>query len=290
MLNSRLPQFANQHKEYNLFETPVTEKRSKRTGGTFVFSEQDVPGYKPRKFNFDDVDEEGKPSQAMSRLFANYKKNQNQKKRKAEKENEPEDTQPPPRKIPKITAIQGVIDREFDFKPVKNANYVAIEAMQAGSMLHQKKKHEAVLIKSLDDVLRMEGIAEQQQATRDAVKRKTAAEKQARKDNQTLRMDKQVLQTTLHHLFAKYHIWPMKELKKQTNQPEAYLRSVLEEMAFQHARGDWSGKWEMQKDYRDLHLANMQGQLEGEMAPSDAEMADDDDYDEESGGFLSALE
>ncbi|RMD40937.1 hypothetical protein DV735_g4181, partial [Chaetothyriales sp. CBS 134920] len=259
LLNSNLTQFSTQHKEYNLFETKPTERRAKRRGSALIFSEQDVPGYQARRFNFNDVDEQGNPVQANSKLFEKWKRSQNNKKRRADKEAGVEDTPQPQRwKIPKKTAIQGVISREFDVKPVKNADYLAIEAVQTGSMLHQKKKQEAVLIQSLDHVIQIEGTADQLKQNRDAVRRRQMREREDRKANQYQRLERPALQSLLHQLFARHKVWPFKELRLETKQPADYLKSVLEEIAFQPAKGDWAGKWVMKEEYRNTHLADLQ--------------------------------
>ncbi|RMZ84020.1 hypothetical protein DV737_g1360, partial [Chaetothyriales sp. CBS 132003] len=259
LLNANIAQFSTQHKEYNLFETPPAERRAKRKGGTLVFSEQDVAGYQPRRFNFNDVDEQGNPVQANSKLFEKWKRSQNNKKRRADKDGGAEDTpQSQRRKIPKKTAIQGVISREFDVKPVKNADYLAVEAAQTGSMLRQKKKQEAVLIQSLDDVIQIEGTADQLKQNRDAVKRRQIREREDRKANQYQRLERPALQSLLHQLFARHKVWPFKELRLETRQPADYLKGVLEEIAFQPAKGDWAGKWVMKEEYRNTHLADLQ--------------------------------
>ncbi|RMZ79701.1 hypothetical protein DV738_g3218, partial [Chaetothyriales sp. CBS 135597] len=259
LLNSNIAQFSTHHKEYNLFETQPTERRAKRKGGTVIFSEQDVPGYQARRFNFNDVDDQGNPVQANSKLFEKWKRSQNNKKRRADKEAGAEDTPQPQRwKIPKKTAIQGVISREFDVKPVKNADYLAIEALQTGSMLHQKKKQEAVLIQSLDHVIQIEGTADQLKQNRDAVRRRQMREREDRKANQYQRLERPALQSLLHQLFARHKVWPFKELRLETKQPADYLKSVLEEIAFQPAKGDWAGKWVMKEEYRNTHLADLQ--------------------------------
>ena len=276
MLNSNLPQFAHHHKEFNLFNPPADERRLKRKAGTLLFSEANLPGHKSRKINFDDLDEDGNPSQAISRLFEKHKRNLN-RKRRAEQDDGEEAPRWQPRKVSKRTAIQGVVGQEFNLEPVKNASYMQIEATQAGLMLKQEVRPEATLIKDLEEVLKMEGTAEQQQANRDAVKRRTAAEKKARKEHQYARMDKQALQTALHSAFARHRIWRIKDLQRDVKQPEFYLRGVLDEMAFQHKAGDWSGMWEMKAEYRESHAADLQEQFEGELAPErdDADITDD---------------
>jgi transcription initiation factor TFIIF subunit beta len=243
------------------------ERRVRPDANAFIFSEQDLPGYRSRKFNFDDLDEDGNPSQAASRLWESYKRKQNAKKRKAERDADPDAGPPPPRRIPKRTAIHGSIGREFDIKPVKNAEYLRIEAEQTIERLRPKDKTEAFVYSDVNIEKRLEGASEQLQENMQASKRRGAEQKQARKDNQFARLDKPELQAILHSAFAKYRVWKTKDLRAETKQPQQYLESVLREMAILHQRGDFAGHWELKDEYKNMMRGDMQAQYEGEVAP-----------------------
>lgn len=85
----------------------------------------------------------------------------------------------------------------------------------------------------------------------------------------------------LLELFRYYQYWGLRELKKKTNQPDAYLRDVLNEIATMWKSGDLNGKWELKPEFKERDaVAN---DVEG-MAPdaedSEPEVAEDDDENE----------
>lgn len=44
--------------------------------------------------------------------------------------------------------------------------------------------------------------------------------------------------------------WGVKALRERTQQPEAYLKEVLGEIAFLHRSGEWNGLWELRDNYK----------------------------------------
>ena len=79
-------------------------------------------------------------------------------------------------------------------------------------------------------------------------------------------------------LFRQHRIWGLRDLKARVNQPEAYLRETLEEIAYMWKQGDFNGKWELKDEYKqgDQRLLNPTGV---EIAPK----AEDTDADTKSG-------
>jgi len=137
MLN-RLPQLEGQPKEYNLFPAPPDRQKSRRPGQALVFSEKDLPGYKPRTFAWDEIDEEGNPGQGRSFLYERHKRELKRKENKGR-------FQPYARRpIPKQTAITGVIAKEFEAVPVKNDEFFAMEGRQTAELLKVPEKPQAV--------------------------------------------------------------------------------------------------------------------------------------------------
>ncbi|KAI0768120.1 transcription initiation factor IIF, beta subunit-domain-containing protein [Trametes elegans] len=59
----------------------------------------------------------------------------------------------------------------------------------------------------------------------------------------------------LFTLFNEQAQWPLKALRERTQQPEAYLRELLSEIAFQHRTGEHRGDWELSADYSDAKRA-----------------------------------
>ena len=144
MLN-RLHQLESQPKEYNLLPMPTERLKSKQPGQALVFSEKDLPGYKSKTFAWDDLDEEGNPSQGRSFLYERHKREQ--KRKEAKGRFQPYSRRP----IPKQTAIAGVVAKEFDLVPVKNEEYFVIEARQTAQMLKVPDRPIAIQLGSGDD-------------------------------------------------------------------------------------------------------------------------------------------
>ncbi len=138
MLLKSIPEFANEPKEYNLYRPPTERLRVRRPGQAFVFSEKDLPGYKPRAFAWDDIDEEGNPGQGRSFLYERHKRELKKK------ENKGRFVPYARRPIPKQTAIAGTVAREFEAVPVKNEEYFVLENKQASQMLKPPERETAV--------------------------------------------------------------------------------------------------------------------------------------------------
>lgn len=55
--------------------------------------------------------------------------------------------------------------------------------------------------------------------------------------------------------FKRYTHWPMRSLRAELNQPEAYLRQNLEKMAHLVRTGDFSGTWELKPEFKESNYA-----------------------------------
>lgn len=135
---SKLPQFEDEPKEYNLSLPPIEKIRSRRPGQALVFTEKDLPGYKARPFTWDDLDEDGNPAQGRSYLYENHKR------QIKKKENKGRYTPYARRPIPKQTAITGTVAKEFEVVPVKNDEYYVLENKQAKELLKIPDREHAI--------------------------------------------------------------------------------------------------------------------------------------------------
>lgn len=48
--------------------------------------------------------------------------------------------------------------------------------------------------------------------------------------------------------------WGLRPLREKTQQPEAYLKEVLSEIAFLHRSGEYNGMWELKENYKDENV------------------------------------
>ena len=54
----------------------------------------------------------------------------------------------------------------------------------------------------------------------------------------------------LFGLFRDREHWSVKMLREKTQQPEAYLKEVLGEIAFMHRSGEHNGTWELMANFK----------------------------------------
>jgi len=82
-------------------------------------------------------------------------------------------------------------------------------------------------------------------------------------------------------LFMEHRIWGLRDLKSRINQPEAYVREVLSDIAFMWKNGDFNGKWELKPEYkeRDAGFQNTTT-VAPEVAESDGDTPGPQDYDD----------
>jgi TFIIF, beta subunit N-terminus len=148
---NQLDSFRDHHKEWNLRPLPEQRSRNKVPGQTFIFSEQDLPGYKAKPFAWEKLDDDGNPGQGRSQLHERNKRDQKRKENSGRYE-------PYSRKaIPKKTALAGSVIRELEAVPVKNKDFREIQARQDRAMLAPPEKTEANFVGNMDE-LRSQGI------------------------------------------------------------------------------------------------------------------------------------
>ncbi len=79
--------------------------------------------------------------------------------------------------------------------------------------------------------------------------------------------------------FEKFSCWPLRSLKVELNQPEAYLKEVLERVATLTRSGIYVGTYQLQQSYKDTAKYNFSN-VKAEQAPevsSDFAGTDDED-------------
>lgn len=111
-----------------------------------IFSEKDLPGYKPRNIGVPGkVDSDGLPFQGRSNLYDSHKRELRKK------ENKGRFVPYARRPIPKQTAITGTVTKEYELTAVKNDEYYAIEANRAAEMLKVAEKDTSVFATGDED-------------------------------------------------------------------------------------------------------------------------------------------
>lgn len=64
------------------------------------------------------------------------------------------------------------------------------------------------------------------------------------------RMPRNQLLDALFALFRERSHWSIKVLRDKTQQPEAYLKEVLSDIAFLHRAGEHNGLWELLANFK----------------------------------------
>ena len=64
------------------------------------------------------------------------------------------------------------------------------------------------------------------------------------------RMPRDQLLDELFRAFQERERWPIKLLRERTQQPEAYLKEVLSEIASLHRSGEHNGTWELLPNFK----------------------------------------
>ncbi|KAJ7592678.1 transcription initiation factor IIF, beta subunit-domain-containing protein [Mycena floridula] len=98
------------------------------------------------------------------------------------------------------------------------------------------------------------------------------------------RMPRNQLLDLIFQLFRERSRWSLKPLRERTQQPEAYLKEVLSEVAHLYRSGEFNGLWELKENFKEegMKAENVPGPSFAEYT-NDVKMEtmDDDDDDDE---------
>ncbi len=66
------------------------------------------------------------------------------------------------------------------------------------------------------------------------------------------RMPRNQLLDLIFQLFRDQPYWGIRPLRERTQQPEAYLKEVLSEVASLHRSGEYNGLWELKDNFKEV--------------------------------------
>ncbi|KAL9130051.1 MAG: hypothetical protein Q9217_001655 [Psora testacea] len=219
MLDASIPKNRSVPKEYNMHIT------NQDSFNTFIFSEKDMPGY--RQFTSDRA-----PSHWLNRKRVEKKKIQSSFRRA----------------IPKQTILTGQVRTEINCLPVENDEYQRITDQRALLALRPKEK-----TKLLNTIVPGGGSILNPGTTGSAGDFTNFINKAnpVRRKGQMLkaaRMPRNDLLDLIYQAFQEYTYWPFKVLKDRVQQPEVYLKSTLEMIAFQAKSGSHMMEWQLKPE------------------------------------------
>ncbi|KAK8048582.1 transcription factor IIF beta subunit [Apiospora phragmitis] len=234
-------------KEYNF------DMRDSNLQNTFLFTEQDLPGFK-----------------------SNNNKQEGGRKR----------YQPYYRKaIPKKTVLAGKFKYELNCQPADTMETRHILAMRASDAL--KPRATTSMMSGMSGTRAMTknilnagaAPAGGRQGFIQTAKSKEKARKQA--PERAARLEQSQLRDALSACFRKWRYWTMKAFKQQLNQPEAWLRENLEQIATLHKSGAFANHWELNDVYKSIVSSSgevaQSGAAPGDLGDDDSELDGDDD-------------
>ncbi|KAI1434705.1 transcription initiation factor IIF, beta subunit-domain-containing protein [Xylaria sp. CBS 124048] len=253
-------------KEYNL------EPRDLDLANTFLFTEKDLPGFKSRSH--------GANSDLPPYLRRRHEQQQQQQQQRPEDKTQSENGvkknkyQPRYRKaIPKKTALAGKFRREINCLPVWTEETKHLLKMMSDDAM--KPKVSTSIVKSFDPSGVIQAGAHVSNDRFSNLVR-TAPEQvkknKKQKEEKSARLPQSELRDRIFECYDRYAYWSLKAFKQTLNQPEAWLRENLEELAVLHKAGRFANYWELKPEYKRLNVQSVEG------APPSPE-ANDSDFD-----------
>ncbi|KAH9481083.1 Transcription initiation factor IIF subunit beta [Psilocybe cubensis] len=191
----------------------------------------------------------------------------------------------PPNSRARTTILTGKIKNEFNMRPALTATY-----RKQMRERHRKANTPARQIRMIDEagvpggrggVNRLSsgvGVGSGN-AFGDLIRTKPKPAKGA--FERMARMPRNQLLDALFSLFRESPRWSIKPLRDKTQQPEVYLKEVLQEIAMLHKSGEYNGLWELKDVFKE------EGSMKAENVPltagtsGDVKMEDDDDDDDD---------
>ncbi|KAI0152227.1 transcription initiation factor iif [Hypoxylon sp. NC0597] len=269
LLDHKLAPHQNIPKEYNL------EVKDMNLTNTFLFTEQDLPGYKSKA--------QGANNDIPSYLRPKPERRENAQPEGDNKRSRKNRYQPYYRKaIPKKTVLAGRFRHELNCQPAlteESKHWLSIRNNEA-----MKPKATTTLTSAAKPTGVIQAGAHVSNDkfsnfVRTAPETKKGAKKQ--KEEKAARLPKSELRDRLFQCFERYNYWSMRAFRNELNQPEAWLRENLEEIAVLHKTGSFANQWELNEDHkRALNLLRADGAVapdagtEGDASDSDEEMED----------------
>ncbi|PQE04081.1 hypothetical protein CJF31_00003197 [Rutstroemia sp. NJR-2017a BVV2] len=270
LLNSNIAEHQNVPKEYNL---EVTNQNVKNT---FIFSEQDLPGFKSKSRQKFDLETANMPAR-LTRAKV--------EKPAAKQPWDPNKRfQPQYRKaIPKKTALAGRIVHELNCIAVQNEETQRIlaqrtlEAMKpklGTKFLNEDVEHGHGFIQP--------GTIKASETFGGFIKTKNAGGANRPQLMKTARMPQNELLDRIFDCFRRYNYWSMKALRAELQQPEAYLRETLEKVAVLAKSGRFATQWSLKPENK---LTNYEGAGDAVAPGEDTDLPDEDEDDDEDMKF-----
>ncbi|KAF1912354.1 transcription initiation factor IIF, beta subunit-domain-containing protein [Ampelomyces quisqualis] len=203
------------------FQLDPTKTSDQVLGNTYVFTEKDLPGYRPSGYN------QGNRGGVHGGYGAVQDPKSRVQKRSRYK-----------KAIPKHTALLGHATRHYTANPLETKEYRDFSAARIKQAI--QGSHTKVNITKETDVTNYNTL---QKRFDSFIKPTTKGKAQ---QNKAARVSREDLIDMLHAAFDEFQYWPMKALKMRTKQPEQFLKETLAEIAQLVRSGPFASTWQRQ--------------------------------------------
>ncbi|KAI0139757.1 putative transcription initiation factor IIF subunit beta [Pestalotiopsis sp. NC0098] len=255
------PAHQNVPKEYML------EMRDPNLLNTFMFTEQDLPGFKNKS--------QGGPNNNIP-AYLRPKPAQPKPDTKQEPGGRNRRREPYYRKaIPKKTVLAAKFRREVNAQPVMTPEAKHILSMRASDAL-KPKATTSIMSGTRNPVGIIHAGTAMGNAKMSGFVQTVGpkAKTKAKREEKAARMEQSALLDAIFACYTdtKFDYWSMKAFKNRLKQPEAWLRENLEQVAVLHKTGRFANYWELKPEYQ---------KRKPNADTAAAEVADFDDDDDE---------
>jgi transcription initiation factor TFIIF subunit beta len=241
LLSANCPEHQGLPNEYDL------EVLDRNVNNHFIFSEEDLPGFKARNKARTDAAKAGIPS---SLLRAKQQQSEGGGEKRTWDRNRK--WQPYYRKaIPKRTKVFGKIRYDVRVEPRNVQEEERLLAQRIFDAENNRSKLQIISRNKATSIVNPGSIG--------AVNWGTSFSKHAAQQNKpkkgevfkAARIPKDQLLDLIFECFKEYQYWSMKALRQKTQQPDAYLRQVLEDVAVLIKSGPFANTYSLSDAYRD---------------------------------------
>ncbi|KAH7076716.1 transcription initiation factor IIF [Paraphoma chrysanthemicola] len=241
--NDRWHEKAKLPTAFQLDPTPTSDQV---LGNTYVFTEKDLPGYRPTGYG-----------QGNRGGYGGYGSTQDPKSRVQKRSRYK-------KAIPKQTVLIGHATRHYNANPLETKEYKDFNALRIKRAI-QGTERTTIISKESESLINNSKLVKHF----DGFLKPTSRTKS--QQNKAARVSREELVDMLHAAFDEFQYWPMKALKMRTKQPEQFLKEVLAEIAQLVRSGPFASTWRRQEIYNAARNLSQQQQGAAEAAESDGE-------------------
>ena len=162
--------------------------------------------------------------------------------------------------LPEKTAVSGVPKRELNCQPVENKDYNMV--MELREQKKQPMRETRILTgmrgahpiqlgsRNLNEfIVRFARFFHRYDRPLTTLQKPVGQQRPKQQDNKATRMPQNELLDLIQACFRRYKFWPMKALRAELQQPEAYLKSTLELVATLVRQGPHALTWRIKPEF-----------------------------------------